>query len=632
MRWSLLGLVLCGCQQISWFRAATDLPDPGYPAVNPEACPPESQVTWHNHAKPLIDTWCTTCHTSLLSGDDRKGAPTGINFDTYQGVHAFRDRILAVATGDSPLMPPAGGIPDIDRERLREWINCGAAGSLDNVSLCDALSPQAGSVTIASAEDAEAFCASGSNAVEADLIITGGDFELDCLCEVGGNLTISDSSSSDVGFPELLHVDGSVSITQNAALTSVAFPELLDIGWDAEPGTGGGLTVTDNATLAEVNWPWMKDIGGDYVFSNNPSLVSLKTSHTVHVNGALTLTENPLMSVLNLERLRFVEGAFTLHDNGSLDSVESTASVERLGGKLTITQQPVLTEIGGFLSVSELLGDVEIAENDALEIIDGFTALYDLTGDIHIYDNPSLLQLNGFQHLEEMHGDLWVHNNASLERVNGGFVNLVTLDGDLTFSDNPGLFDINGFATLYDIGSLTLTGLPLLAEPTSFATVSSVSGSVVVTQTGALYLGMLDNALNIDGEVRIEDNDNLEAVTGFNHASDIGAGLFIQRNQALLALPAFQLLSTVDGDVILADNGLLEQPHNVTSLTDVGGNLHITNNGTLFSVGQLSSLMNVDLDVVITGNTALPTSQADALASGINSVGGTITVSGNGPG
>jgi hypothetical protein len=632
MRWSLLGLVLCGCQQISWFQQAKDLPDPRYPDVNPEACPPDSQVTWRNHAKPLIDTWCTTCHTSLLSGEDRKGAPANVDFDTYQGVFNYRDRIHTVATGDSPRMPPAGGIPDIDRERLREWINCGAAGTPDNVSLCDSLSPQPGSVTIASAEEAEAFCASGNNAVEDDLIITGGDFALDCLCEVGGNLTIAESSSSDVGFSELLHVDGAVSITNNLTLTSVALPELLDVGWDAEPGSRGGVTVTGNSVLTEIDWPWLKDIGGNYVISQNEALVSVATSHTVHINGALTLIENPMLSALNLERLRFVDGPFTLDDNGSLDSLESTASVERLGGKLTIMRQPVLTEIGGFLSVSELLGDVEIAENDALEIIDGFTALYDLTGDIHIYDNPSLLQLNGFQHLEEMHGDIWVHDNAALERVNGGFVNLVTLDGDLTFADNPGLFDINGFATLYDIGSLTLTGLPLLAEPTSFATVSSVTGSVIVTQTGAAYLGLLDNALNIDGEVRIENNDSLEAITGFNRVTAVGEGLFIQDNDALLALPSFQDLSTVNGDVILSNNLRLEQPHSVTSLIDIGGSLHITDNETLFSVGQLSSLMNVDMDVVITGNTELPSSQADTLAAGIDSVGGSITVSGNGPG
>ena len=100
----------------------------------------------------------------------------------------------------------------------------------------------------------------------------------------------------------------------------------------------------------------------------------------------------------------------------------------------------------------------------------------------------------------------------------------------------------------------------------------------------------------------------------------------------MLALPAFDDLTDVDGDFTIADNPLLEQPHQVQNLTTVGGSFTLTDNLALFTVSQLFTLDSVGEDVVITGNTALPTSEADALANGITSVGGTVTVSGNGPG
>jgi len=627
----VLVLVLSSCQRVSWFNRATDKPDPGYPAEDTSECPPDSMVTWRNHAKPLIDTWCTNCHSTLLSGGDRQGAPDGLNFDSYLGVYAYRDRIRLLATGDDPFMPPAGGIPDIDRERLREWIDCGAKGEADDPGLCGVTNPQAGSLTVAGQGDADALCNAGFNAIEGDLVVTGGDVLIDCLCEVGGDLRVEASTATSLSITELLSVGGELVISDNSALAIVELPEITVIGWNGEPGNAGGLTLSGNSALTEVDWPWLRNVGGAYLVTDNTGLSSLMTSHAEWVNGPFAVTDNPLLETLNWERLRLIEGEFTLEDNALLFDISTTAAVERIGGKLSVQNNPALLEVGGFISVDEQLGDVEIAFNDALITVDGFTALYEMTGQISIHDNPSLLDIAGFQHLEEIHGDILIEDNPLLEEVKDAFVNLAILDGELSFDNDVALNDIDGFEVITDLGSLTLRDLPALVDAAPLDTVTAVNGPVVVRNTGIAYLQVLENALNIAGHVRITENADLVAVQGFATVTAIDGDVKVADNPVLVALPTFDLLTDVDGDFALQDNPLLEEPHGVDVLTNIGGDLLITDNVTLFTVDQLTTVVSVIGDVEITGNAALPAADADALANGIGSVGGTITVSGNGP-
>jgi hypothetical protein len=35
------------------------------------------------------------------------------------------DAIARVATGAEPVMPPSGGVPDEEREKLSLWLSCG---------------------------------------------------------------------------------------------------------------------------------------------------------------------------------------------------------------------------------------------------------------------------------------------------------------------------------------------------------------------------------------------------------------------------------------------------------------------------------------------------------------------------
>ena len=48
----------------------------------------------------------------------------GVNFDTYEGVLTWVERIQARAVADDASMPPGGGPGSEDRALLDEWITC----------------------------------------------------------------------------------------------------------------------------------------------------------------------------------------------------------------------------------------------------------------------------------------------------------------------------------------------------------------------------------------------------------------------------------------------------------------------------------------------------------------------------
>ena len=81
-------------------------------------------VTWESFAEGFVLNFCRGCHSALLDGADRFGAPPGVNFNTLEDVIGYRDRILARATSEAPTMPPGGGPQRHEIERFRVWLEC----------------------------------------------------------------------------------------------------------------------------------------------------------------------------------------------------------------------------------------------------------------------------------------------------------------------------------------------------------------------------------------------------------------------------------------------------------------------------------------------------------------------------
>jgi hypothetical protein len=93
------------------------------PPVEPVgSCDEQPIVTWETFGQGFLTTYCQGCHGS--NAPDRKGAPETIVFDAFDDVVKWKGLILSAVTSDPPIMPPAGGPPEADRDLVGLWLTC----------------------------------------------------------------------------------------------------------------------------------------------------------------------------------------------------------------------------------------------------------------------------------------------------------------------------------------------------------------------------------------------------------------------------------------------------------------------------------------------------------------------------
>jgi len=93
-------------------------------------CDVEVPLTYDNWGRGFLDTHCTGCHSSIIAPAQRRGAPDTVNFDTYDGMLSFADRVHARVVEPPPeevSMPPGGGPTTEERAMLNEWLACEVA-------------------------------------------------------------------------------------------------------------------------------------------------------------------------------------------------------------------------------------------------------------------------------------------------------------------------------------------------------------------------------------------------------------------------------------------------------------------------------------------------------------------------
>ncbi|MBK7827083.1 hypothetical protein [Nannocystis sp.] len=82
------------------------------------------QVTVPKYAAMTAWARCTNCHSSSLSGGSRAGAPSGINYDSYDA--AVADADIALSQVDSGSMPPSGSpkLSAAEKDQIINWASC----------------------------------------------------------------------------------------------------------------------------------------------------------------------------------------------------------------------------------------------------------------------------------------------------------------------------------------------------------------------------------------------------------------------------------------------------------------------------------------------------------------------------
>jgi uncharacterized membrane protein len=97
-------------------------------------CPSDSTLSYATFGESFMSSYCTSCHSSELTGKDRNDAPSDHNFDTLEAIHDVGMAHIDLAAAAGPdhvntLMPPAEHPhhpSEAERAQLGEWLACGA--------------------------------------------------------------------------------------------------------------------------------------------------------------------------------------------------------------------------------------------------------------------------------------------------------------------------------------------------------------------------------------------------------------------------------------------------------------------------------------------------------------------------
>lgn len=97
-----------------------------YTEIESRPCPTGgTQLTYASFGAGFFSTWCQSCHGSQSL--ERHGAPGEFIFDTPEQIRHHRARIFVRSAAGNDSMPPGPEDPSVEeRERLAEWLACGA--------------------------------------------------------------------------------------------------------------------------------------------------------------------------------------------------------------------------------------------------------------------------------------------------------------------------------------------------------------------------------------------------------------------------------------------------------------------------------------------------------------------------
>ena len=90
-------------------------------------CIHDPPLSYANFGKGYVDVHCLGCHSAELPEGHRVGAPAGVNFNTYDEVMDWAERLEARATrkfSDDVTMPPGGGPTKEELDMFEEWLYC----------------------------------------------------------------------------------------------------------------------------------------------------------------------------------------------------------------------------------------------------------------------------------------------------------------------------------------------------------------------------------------------------------------------------------------------------------------------------------------------------------------------------
>lgn len=505
--------------------------------------------TWENTGRPFVSTWCTSCHSSSLTPEDRFGAPVGLDFDTYEGVLAHADAMARTAVGEDARMPPVGGVSTEERDRFGAWLACGLPGGSEE--------EDAGCEGAPSVAWSGGVCADGAPVViDGDVASNGSDGS--CVCSVTGALTVRGGGGD---WPRLTSVGGALHIEG----TDWSSPALREVGGAVTLGAmppGAQVDLSRLATAASITL--------------EQSEVQFLDLHDLEeVEGAVTVRGNRSLTYLDLSRLERVGGDLLLEDNDALPAVLGELyALRSVGGTLRIAGHAAWQGFYGCGLLESIGGDLEIVENQRFGTLNGFTALGSVGGSVRVVSNPLLQVLEGFDQLTAIEGDLTLSGHPMWVREDA-FAQLSRVGGQVVVSGNGQLATVSGLVGVEDVGGIVFSETPRLVDLGGYPRLVELRGDLSIRGTG------------------------IESLSGFSGLEAIGGRLILEDNRSLERVPGLVHLRRIEGSVEVRQHPRLGTIEGLTGTTFIGGDLRVLDNPELSEAGLVPWLDEVVVDGIV---------------------------------
>jgi hypothetical protein len=200
--------------------------------------------------------------------------------------------------------------------------------------------------------------------------------------DVENNANLTDTAGL---FDDLVQVDGTVTIKNNAALASLELPKLSLTGIQQ---IGQSLTISNNAALTDIELPAF----------THPNRLEISNNATLSMIGDLPITQ--------------VVSDLVITNNPELAELPAMSALTKIGGAFTVTGNQTLTSFGALPAVT-YIGVLDVENNPKLTAITGLpasaqTQIYTLT----VGNNAALTDLGRLSH--EVFNNLSITGNQAL--------------------------------------------------------------------------------------------------------------------------------------------------------------------------------------------------------------------------
>lgn len=235
--------------------------------------------------------------------------------------------------------------------------------------------------------------------------------------------------------------------------------------------------------------------------------------------------------------VRVLIGSLDISDLPELTSITGLENLESIEGSLRIDGTGIHS-LNGFNQLERVKGKVEISNNPSLRFINGFNTIQTIDHELVISQNPQLESINGFNALRDIKkGAMIIENSANLSVING-FSSLRKTMGIVL--RKLGISDVNFLANLFKQqphfgGAIKITGCRL-------SKLGGLSGLVSTKSSLYLHANQLENLGGLESLVEVGASFSLSS----NRLSDISQLSSLTRINGMLGL-AYNRLITLDG-------------------------------------------------------------------------------------